>query len=144
MRQKSRVEEGRSFLEDRHARRTVEAVYLRDAAGFLADAGPAGTADDQWGQRGGSSARPRGDRQKDLLRPALEEIIDLGHPLVRLAREIDWGFLDRRFAMGRPPSLTPALQKEDTRRRAQCPTLQELAGGYDLSISTMRRATRAA
>ena len=43
-------------------------------------------------------ARPRDDRQKDLLRPALEEIIDLGHPLVRLAREIDWGFLDRRFA----------------------------------------------
>jgi len=37
-------------------------------------------------------ARPRDDRQKDLLRPALEEIIDLGHPLVRLAREIDWGF----------------------------------------------------
>jgi IS5 family transposase len=43
-------------------------------------------------------ARPRDDRQKDLLRPALEEIIDLGHPLVRLAREIDWGFLDRRLA----------------------------------------------
>src|SRR5215469_6471622 len=43
-------------------------------------------------------ARPRDDRQKDLLRPALEEIIDLGHPLVRLAHEIDWGFLDRRFA----------------------------------------------
>ena len=43
-------------------------------------------------------ARPRDDRQKDLLRRALEEIIDLGHPLVRLAREIDWGFLDRRFA----------------------------------------------
>jgi len=37
-------------------------------------------------------------RQKDLLRPALEEIIDLGHPLVRLAREIAWGFLDLRFA----------------------------------------------
>jgi hypothetical protein len=43
-------------------------------------------------------ARPRDDRQKDLLRPALEEIIDLGHPLVRLAGEIDWEFLDRRFA----------------------------------------------
>jgi len=43
-------------------------------------------------------ARPRDDRQKDLLRPALEEIIDLGHPLVQLAREIDWGFLDRRFS----------------------------------------------
>jgi len=35
-------------------------------------------------------AKPRDDRQKDLLRPALEAIIDLGHPLVRLAREIDW------------------------------------------------------
>ena len=43
-------------------------------------------------------ARPRDDRQKDLLRPALEDIIDLGHPLMRLAREIDWGFLDGRFA----------------------------------------------
>ena len=44
---------------------------------------------------GDAVARPRDDRQKDLLRPALEEIIV---PLVRLAREIDWGFLDRRFA----------------------------------------------
>src|SRR5216684_2719125 len=44
-------------------------------------------------------AKPRDDRQKDLLRPALEAIIDLGHPLARLAREIDWGFLDRRFAV---------------------------------------------
>ncbi|HEX3114610.1 MAG TPA: IS5 family transposase [Bradyrhizobium sp.] len=42
-------------------------------------------------------AKPRDDRQKDLLRPALEEIIDLGHPLVRLAGNIDWGFLDGRF-----------------------------------------------
>ena len=47
---------------------------------------------------GDAVARPRDDRQKDLLRPALEAIIDLGHPLVRLAGEIDWGFLDRRFA----------------------------------------------
>src|SRR3989440_6505020 len=43
-------------------------------------------------------AKPRDNRQKDLLRPALEAIIDLGHPLVRLAREIDWTFLDNRFA----------------------------------------------
>ena len=46
--------------------------------------------------------------------------------------------------MGRPPSLTPAQQKEATRRRAQGATLQELADSYDRSISTMRRATRAA
>ena len=46
--------------------------------------------------------------------------------------------------MGRPPSLTPAQQKEATRRRAQGATLQELADSYDRSISTMRRATCAA
>ena len=46
--------------------------------------------------------------------------------------------------MGRPSSLTPAQQKEATRRRAQGATLQELADTYDRSISTMRRATRAA
>jgi IS5 family transposase len=42
--------------------------------------------------------RPRDDRQKDLLRPALDQIIDLGHPLVQLAGEMDWGFLDGRFS----------------------------------------------
>jgi DNA invertase Pin-like site-specific DNA recombinase len=47
-------------------------------------------------------------------------------------------------AMGRPPSLTPAQQKEATRRRAQRATLQELADCYDRSIATMRRATREA
>ena len=61
---------------------------------------------------GDAVAKPRDDRQKDLLRPALEAIIDLGHPLVRLAREIDWGFLDDRFAsvcapgVGQPPLPT--------------------------------------
>ena len=45
-------------------------------------------------------AKPRDDRQRDLLRPALEEIIDMGHPLVRLAQRIDWGFLDARFSAG--------------------------------------------
>jgi IS5 family transposase len=47
---------------------------------------------------GDAMAKPRDDRQKDLLRPALEAIIDLGHPLVRLAGEIDWRFFDRHFA----------------------------------------------
>src|SRR3954454_16364844 len=45
--------------------------------------------------------------------------------------------------MGRPASLTPAQQKEATKRRAEGATLQELADSYDRSISTMRRATRA-
>src|SRR5438105_675059 len=61
---------------------------------------------------GGAMAKPRDNRQKDLLRPALEDIIDLAHPLVRLAREIDWQFLDSRFASvctsgpGQPPLPT--------------------------------------
>src|SRR3954453_10377432 len=45
--------------------------------------------------------------------------------------------------MGRPPSLTPAQQKEATRRRAQGATLQELAHSYNVGISTIRRVTRA-
>ena len=54
-------------------------------------------------------SKPRDERQKDLFRPALDQIIDMGHPLVRLAQEIDWSFLERRFASvceagpGQPP-----------------------------------------
>lgn len=54
-------------------------------------------------------AQPRDDRQKELFRPALDQIIDLGHPLVRLAQQIDWGFLDRQLGgvykpgAGHPP-----------------------------------------
>ena len=42
-------------------------------------------------------SQPRDDRQDDLFRPPLAEIINLRHPLVRLAEEIDWDFLAGRF-----------------------------------------------
>ena len=42
-------------------------------------------------------SQPRDDRQDDLFRPPLAEIINLGHALVRLAEEIDWDFLAGRF-----------------------------------------------
>jgi hypothetical protein len=32
--------------------------------------------------------------QSDLLRSRLHAIIDMGHPLVELARTIDWPFLE--------------------------------------------------
>ena len=48
--------------------------------------------------RRGAICKPRDDRHKDLFRPSLDEIIALGHPLARLAREIDWDFLDGRFS----------------------------------------------
>ena len=57
-------------------------------------------------------ARPRDERQQDLLRPSLEQIIDPGHPLVRLALRMDWGFLEARFGAvyragaGQPPLPT--------------------------------------
>jgi IS5 family transposase len=58
----------------------------------------------------GTMAKPRDDRQKDLLRPALEEIIDMGHPLVRLAGQVDWPFLDGRFGvLCRPGPGQPGL-----------------------------------
>jgi IS5 family transposase len=57
-------------------------------------------------------SKPRDDRQKDLFRPPLDRIIDLVHPLARLAEEIDWDFLDIRFSSvcrsgaGQPPLPT--------------------------------------
>jgi IS5 family transposase len=57
-------------------------------------------------------SKPRDDRQNDLFRPALDQIINLGHPLVRLAAAIDWEFLGGRFGSvchegpGQPPLPT--------------------------------------
>jgi IS5 family transposase len=43
-------------------------------------------------------SRQRDDRQKDLLRPALEEIIDLGHPLAQLAEQTARSFSIQRLS----------------------------------------------
>ena len=57
-------------------------------------------------------SKPRDNRQNDLFRPPLEQIIDLDHPLARLAQEIDWEFLAGRFGAvctegpGQPPLPT--------------------------------------
>lgn len=50
--------------------------------------------------------------QRDMFRSRLDQIIDMGHPLVKLAGKIDWGFLEERFGAvyqdkpGRPPLAT--------------------------------------
>ena len=63
----------------------------------------------------GASMRPKERRetgQTDLFRARLDQILDLQHPLVKLARSIDWGFLETRFGEvytdepGRPPLPT--------------------------------------
>ena len=57
-------------------------------------------------------SQPRDDRQDDLFRPPLKDIINLRHPLVQLAGEIDWDFLAGRFRSvcragpGHPPLPT--------------------------------------
>ncbi len=57
--------------------------------------------------------RPRERRdsgQKDLFRARLDQIVDMSHPVARLARPIDWGFLETSFGgadvPGRPPLST--------------------------------------
>jgi IS5 family transposase len=59
--------------------------------------------------------RPRERRetgQQDLLRSRLDQIIDVKHALAKLARTIDWGFLEARFGAvykdgpGSPPLPT--------------------------------------
>jgi IS5 family transposase len=57
--------------------------------------------------------RPR-ERQEtseqDLFRSRLDQIIDMKHALVKLARAIDWGFLEQTFGAvykpGQPPLPT--------------------------------------
>jgi hypothetical protein len=52
------------------------------------------------------------DGQQDLLRSRLDQIVDLQHPLAKLARGIDWSFLERQLGAvytdrpGRPPLPT--------------------------------------
>ncbi len=44
--------------------------------------------------------RPRERREtgeQDLFRSRLDQIIDMKHSLVTLARTVDWGFLEREF-----------------------------------------------
>src|SRR5579863_8267693 len=59
--------------------------------------------------------RPKERREsgkQDLFRSRLDQIIDLGHALVKLARAIDWGFLEEKFGAaysdkpGHPPLPT--------------------------------------
>jgi IS5 family transposase len=67
----------------------LAAIVIPSAPGFSAS--------------GRAMSLPRDDRQKDLFRPALEAIINMSHPLVRLAQQIDWDFLDRRFSAAHRP-----------------------------------------
>jgi len=57
-------------------------------------------------------SKPRDERQKDLFRPSLDQIVNMKHPLVLLAEKIDWAFIDGHFrsvcheGAGQPPLPT--------------------------------------
>ncbi len=64
--------------------------------------------------------RPRERREsgeQDLFRSRLDQIIDMDHPLAKLARAVDWRFLEGRFGEvytddpGHPPLPTPRQQR---------------------------------
>jgi transposase, IS5 family len=66
-------------------------------------------------ERGNFAMRPRERREtseRDLFRSRLDQIIDMKHALVKLARAIDWGFLEQTFGAvytdkpGQPPLPT--------------------------------------
>ena len=54
----------------------------------------------------------RDSGQTDLLRSRLDQIVDMGHPLVKLGRAVEWRFLEERFGAaysdkpGHPPLPT--------------------------------------
>ena len=75
--------------------------------------------------------RPRERREtgkQDLFRSRLDQIIDLNHALVKLARTIDWGFLEERF--GAVYSDSPGQPPLPTRLMAGLAILKHT---YDLS-----------
>jgi hypothetical protein len=47
----------------------------------------------------------RDSGQKDLFRARLDQIIDMSHPLAKLARSVDWEFLETRFGAGASASI---------------------------------------
>ena len=54
----------------------------------------------------------RDSGQEDLFRARLDQIVDMNHALAKLARQVDWGFLEEKFGAvyadvaGRPPLPT--------------------------------------
>src|SRR5258707_10485003 len=70
----------------------------------------------------------RGSGEQDLFRSRLDQVIDMDHALAKLARTIDWGFLEEKFgAVYADGSGRPALP---TRLMAELAILKH---SYNLS-----------
>ena len=94
--------------------------------------------------------RPRERREsgkQDLFRSRLDQIIDMNHALVKLARTIDWRFLEEKFGAvytdkpGQPPLPTRlmaglAILKHTT----TCPTRRCVIAGWRTRTSSTSAA----
>jgi hypothetical protein len=70
--------------------------------------------------------------QQDLLRSRLDKVVDLAHPLAKLARSIDWLFLERLKAVytdrsGRPPLPTRLVAWACQAPQARQPSAEDVA-----------------
>jgi DNA invertase Pin-like site-specific DNA recombinase len=88
-----------------------------------------------WANTGTSTGR--------LMLAVLGGLADVERDLIR-TRTAEGRSRAKDSNMGRPPKLTPQQQNKATRRRAEGAALHELARSYNVGISTIRRATRAA
>jgi transposase, IS5 family len=87
---------------------------------------------------------PRDDRQDDLFRASVAAIINLRHPLVRLAAEINWDFLAKRFSScrvgpGQPPLELPFDHSSLTRWRQRLGE-EQIAALLQESLSVAHRS----
>ena len=71
----------------------------------------------------------RDSGQNDLFKARLDQIVDMGHPLARLAATIDWRFLEERFGAvysdnpGQPPLPTRLMARPSISSTCTtCPT----------------------
>ena len=83
--------------------------------------------------------------QNDLFRARLDQIVDVGHPLVKLGKAIDWRFLEDRFGAaysdraGHPPLPTRLMAGLACARWVENPYFSRSAARS--SSSTRRRST---
>ena len=85
----------------------------------------------------------RDSGQNDLFRARLDQIANMSHPLTKLARSIDWRFLEERFGAvysdgsGQPPRLMAGLAM-----RTLCTYLGRMTRDIVRRIKGMRRWRR--
>src|SRR5262249_46511166 len=99
----------------------------------------------------GFAMRPRERREtseQDLFRSRLDQIIDMKHALVKLARAIDWGFLEQTFGAvytdkpGQPPLPTRLMAGVAILKHTSFPTRLCAIAGWRIRTSSTSAARR--